>query len=203
MTSSAKRRTNTPALDHDDLAAWIDGATTPPWDDLLNDVLTTQRGKKHADAYHRAVERLLKALFYPDLVWPEREVGLHDGRKRVDLMFANEATSGFFSWVGRHHPALYVWVECKNYTADPANPELDQLSGRFSPSRGQVGLPLCRNLGDKELFIQRCRDTANDQRGFVLPLDDDDLRTLTELRRDGRKHAFWQFLRTRFDRLIL
>jgi hypothetical protein len=75
-------------------------------------------------------------------------------------------------------PAAHVYVECKNYTGDPGNPELDQLAGRFSPLRGQVGLLVCRTLTDKALFIQRCRDTALDRRGYCLPLDDDDVAQL-------------------------
>jgi hypothetical protein len=103
-------------------------------------------------AYRRAVEALLKALFYPELALPEREMSLHAGRKRIDLTFANQATSGFFAWVAKHHPAMYIIIECKNYSGDPENPELDQIAGRFGPSRGKVGLLLCRSFEDKELF---------------------------------------------------
>ena len=39
-------------------------------------------------------------------------------------------------------------VECKNYSRDLKNPELEQLSGRFSPRRGQVGIAACRTIED-------------------------------------------------------
>jgi hypothetical protein len=52
------------------------------------------------------------------------------------------------------------------------NPELDQISGRFSVNRGKVGFLCCREFENRNLFVQRCRDTFVDDRGLVLPLDD-------------------------------
>jgi len=98
---------------------------------------------------------------------------------------------------------MYLVIECKNYVGDPGNPELDQVSGRFSPSRGKVGFLLCRSFEDKELFLQRCRDTANDQRGFVMAFDDEDLRDLVGARRDGDLPKFHRLLKERFDALLL
>ena len=67
----------------------------------------------------------------------------------------------------------HVHVECKNYTGEVANPEIDQLSGRFSNMRGRVGILTCRVL--EENFIKRCADTFADERGLVIPLEDSDL----------------------------
>ena len=92
------------------------------------------------------------------------------------------ATAGFFKWLAAHYAAAHVFVECKNYVGEVGNPELDQLSGRFSPTRGQFGLLVCRRFTDKALFIRRCRDTALDGRGFIIPIDDEDLRGLVQSR---------------------
>ncbi len=87
------------------------------------------------------------------------------------------------------------------FSAD--SPALDQLSGRFSPSRGQFGILVCRTLQNKDLFIQRCRDTALDDRGFIIPLDDDDLGVLVEERQSFSEPDFLPLLKERFDRLVM
>ena len=67
-------------------------------------------------------------------------------------------------------------VECKNYTGDPQNPELDQLMGRFSKhTRGVFGILACRQIKDISLFLDRCKDTLKDGRGLIIPLTDDDV----------------------------
>jgi hypothetical protein len=76
-----------------------------------------------------------------------------------------------------------VVVECKNYGSELGNPEFDQLTDRFAPQRGQIGILCYRGFGDKGDVIRRCRDTALDGRGYLIALDHDDLATLVEERR--------------------
>jgi hypothetical protein len=66
-------------------------------------------------------------------------------------------------------------VECKNYTDDLGNKETDQLSGRFGPTRGWLGILACRQIDDRARLMARCRDTARDGRGFIIPVDDADV----------------------------
>lgn len=196
-----KERVHSPLV-HAELADATGGAE-PDWNALLAGVIDLAPGTPTADTYHRNVDALLTALFWPALTMPRREYRIHEGRKRIDIMYANVAQTGFFGWLGQHHPASNVFVECKNYAQDIGNPELDQLSGRFSPSRGTFGLILCRGFDDKARFIARCRDTAQDNRGFIVVLDDDDLRQLVEARKAGDPQAQFEFLRERFSELVM
>lgn len=176
------------------------------WDSLLTNVTSVQPGNAGATAYHRATKDLLAAVFYPNLVHPRIEQEINQGRKRIDIVFQNSANSGFFQWLSRHYTCPKIVVECKNYSGNPANPELDQLSGRFGPNRGRVGFLICRSFsGDdaRNKFIQSCRDTANDEHGFIIPLEDTDLSALAELASHGDQRGIDQFLRERFDRLIM
>lgn len=199
-----KRTAPQPPMSHEDIAD-AEGSEHVKWAHLLENVTKLTPGKDDADAYSKNVEALLTALLYPVLTHPQREHQIHEGRKRIDITYTNLATSGFFQWLGAHHPCSRIFVECKNYVADPANPELDQLAGRFSPLRGKVGLLVCRRIADKELLLRRCRDTAVDDRGLIIPLDDSDLAELVRARREDPEthNVDFSLLRERFDRLIL
>lgn len=180
---AAKRRSISRPLSNEELGT-TEGLQPPDWARLLQSIREIEPGRAGANMYHLAVEGLLQALFYPALVNPARESRIHDGRKRIDIRFSNVARDGFFWRIPSQHqvPAGYVVVECKNYSEDVANPEVDQVAGRFSPMRGRMGLLVCRSLEDRTNCIARCRDTAQDGRGWVLPLEDDDLAQLIEER---------------------
>lgn len=174
----------------------------PDWDKLLNAVRAARPGLDDASKYHLAVEALLSALFYPALVMPVRESKIHEGRKRLDIKYTNDATRGFFHWLHAVHktPSASVVVECKNYGSELKNPEFDQLTGRFAPQRGQIGFLCYRGFGDKADVIRRCRDAALDRRGYVIALDDDDLAELVEERRSW--NVDFAYLHRRFNELI-
>jgi hypothetical protein len=198
----SKHRKAPPAITHAGLAGVTDSAP-PDWDALLSAIAAVRPGNAGANRYHRAVEALLLPLLYPWLTGLEHEAEIHDGRKRIDIRFDNTATAGFFDLLGRRFGIPYVFAECKNYGEDPVNPELDQLAGRFSPRRGNFGLLICRTIVDKPTFAARCRDTADDGRGFIVGLDDADLADLvaTRLADDGSDPM--RLIRRRFNRLVM
>ncbi|WP_188037320.1 hypothetical protein [Actinotalea sp. JY-7885] len=174
----AAKAANPPeALDHETLGG-LTSAGEPDYDALLQAVLDLPTGAADATAYEKAIEALFGALMYPVLVNPFRQSRIHDGRKIIDIRFTNMARHGFFEWLARHYPAPNVMVECKNYSRSLANPEFDQLSGRFSPSRGKYGLLVYRSYSEKARVMESLRDTARDDRGFMTALDDDDLAEL-------------------------
>jgi hypothetical protein len=174
---ATKRGTPSRPLDHSAFAK-LENIPTPDFTALLTTVTAVKPGRDQATDYEYAIEKLLSALFYPSLAFPVRQDEIHNGRKRIDITYVNAARDGFFEWLSRHYPASHIFVECKNYGKEVGNPEIDQLAGRFSPSRGQIGILVVRTVADKGLLFQRCVDTAKDQRGFILVLDDSDLRVL-------------------------
>lgn len=196
-----KEERRAPPLAHEQLAE-VEGSAPPDWDALIAELQGLAAGTDNATAYENLVERILSALFYPSLCHPSKQHKIHNGRKRIDITYTNEARVGFFAWLAQHYPAAFVFVECKNYGREVGNPEIDQLGGRFSPSRGVVGFLVCRSLEDPGLLEQRCVDTARDQRGYIVTLTDDDLMAMMqEAKRGIISHVFPALMR-KFRRLV-
>lgn len=140
-------------------------------------LMSVPTGTQYASAYHEIIVGVLELLFYPNLSNPKKERPIHDGRKRIDITYNNSADAGFFHQLPNRDRSLtchFIFVECKNYSADVSNPELDQLAGRFSPHRGRVGLLSCRHIDNNDAFMRRCADTYHDDRGLIIPVCDED-----------------------------
>jgi len=131
-------------------------------------------GDRAATEYHNLMIGVNEFIFFPDLMHPKKEREIHQGRKRIDIVFENGASDGIFYRIPnvRKLPCAYIPFECKNYSTDVANPELDQLAGRFSVNRGKLGFLCCRTFDNRARFVESCRDTFRDDRGLIIPLDD-------------------------------
>jgi hypothetical protein len=172
---------------------------------LIARLRATAPGLEQATLYHRLVVGILELLLYPDVISPILEREIDDGRKRVDILFDNAASAGFFHRLHTTYrtPAQFIFVECKNYSKDVANPELDQLTGRFSFNRGQVGFLLCRSVDDMETLLFRCNDAYVAGRGIVIPLTDDDLVAMLDMVVGGGERAYERLFSERFRSVAL
>jgi hypothetical protein len=90
--------------------------------------------------------------------------------------------------------AIYATFECKNYSGDITNPEIDQLAGRFGQQRGNLGFLTCRSLDNEALALKRCRDVATDGKGLVLILTDENIQVLLKAVADRKRNVVDTFL---------
>jgi hypothetical protein len=161
-------------------------------------------GRADASSYHKLIIGLLSFLFFPGLFEPIKEAELHEGRKRLDIRFTNGGATPFFKRIidAAQTRALTVPVECKNYTEDLGNPEFDQLSGRFSHTRGFFGLLCCRSIDNQQRMIATCRDTALDGRGYIVVLSDTDLIDMLDAVESGNRALIDTLLNRRLNELL-
>lgn len=171
---------------------------------LIERIRTLPTGRDNASAFHNLMVGILEFVFWPNLIYPKKETPIHGGRKRIDVTYTNAAKNGFFWRVhtAHHIASNLIMVECKNYSEDPANPEFDQLSGRFSVNRGRLGMLIYRDVRNYDLLISRCHDTAQDGRGFILPLGDAQMIDYLDLIRQGARAAIDQRLENLLTRLM-
>ena len=171
---------------------------------LIEQLHSIKPGGESAAAFHNLSIGILEFLFFPHLMYPQKEHEVHSGRKRIDITFHNVATEGFWHTLCTSPTiaATTIMIECKNYSNDIENPELDQMSGRFSNLRGWFGIILSRQFVQKDLFYERCKDTAKDGRGIVLCLDDADIITLLTLVKEGKRNQMDRFLTQKYQLII-
>lgn len=131
-------------------------------------------GASTANDYHELIVGVVSFIFFPSLIYPKKEAEINEGRKRVDVVYTNGKETGFFYRIALDQDikANIVHVECKNYKDDIANPEFDQLIGRFDHNRGKLGMLFYRISDKPEKVIARCRDAAKSSLGIILPIDD-------------------------------
>lgn len=191
-----------PPLEHLQISE-IEGSDLPNWQELKNKLQALPPGRDQASEYEDLIEQILSAIFYPSLCKPNKQHEIHEGRKRIDITYVNEGRIGFFHWLALHYPSALIFIECKNYGREIGNPELDQLAGRFSPSRGQVGILVCRSVENAAKLQRSCHDTARDHRGFIIVLTDADVMSLIDEAKDAASslHEFAS-LRAKFTPLI-
>ncbi len=172
--------------------------------DLIAELEKIPAGMKGADAYHIWAMHALTVCFYPDLIQPHKEWEINQGRKRIDIVFTNAANNGFFAHRrdANNTAATMVVVECKNYTKDIANPEVDQLLGRFDNNRGRFGIITCRGVQDRDRLLERQRDLAKGGQAYILALTDDDFRKLLEAKSKLEEEALGEILHQKFREII-
>lgn len=144
-------------------------------------------GKAQAGKYHKQIFQALSYVFSGILVNGVIERNADHGRKRIDIVFENPRKGRFFRDLETRHQIFcpIIFIECKNYTHDPKNPEYDQLSARFHNRRGRFGILVCRSIEDAKGKAARCGDVLSSGNGCIIVLEDSDIVKLVQARAKG------------------
>lgn len=173
-------------------------------DERIQILKNIQTGTQEATNFHKITFDNLIEIFGNRLYDPKGEVKINDGRKRIDIVFNNN-DKGFFHQLNTlnkiHCPKIFI--ECKNYGKELGNPEIDQLQTRFSKQRGMFGILLCRTIENKEKMIQRCKDVLHDREGYIIALEDDDIKYLLKIKEQNKEEKIDQFMNQKLDEIIM
>jgi len=102
----------------------------------------------------------------------------------------------------RNLNANTVIVECKNYSNDIANNEIDQLLGRFDNNRGKFGIITCRSIDNPNLLLERCKDAAVRQQGYIITLTDEEMIQMLRAKAEMRDEEIMPFLHRKYRQLL-
>ncbi len=164
-----------------------------------------QAGQKDAHQFHKISFDNLIHIFGNRTSNPTSEQGINEGRKRIDIVFNNSDKNGFFHNLNTVHKLKCpkIIVECKNYGSELGNPEVDQINGRFNSKRGRFGILVCRTIKDKKALLSRCKDLINDNKNYLIVLEDNDIHHLLEFRDKNNEFEIDSFLEKKMDELIM
>jgi hypothetical protein len=76
------------------------------------------------------------------------------------------------------------------------------LAAQGGRNASKLGILVLRTCTGAPLFLARCWDTAQDGRGFMIPLSDTDVVTLLSMIKQRRRSALDVYLEAIFTRLL-
>jgi DNA (cytosine-5)-methyltransferase 1 len=172
--------------------------------ELITKIKKFSPGIEHANNYQVWVFESFKYIFDKELRRGRQEESINEGRKRIDIVFDNKESEGFFWELNslHHIRCAKILVECKNYTSDLKNPEFDQLIGRFHKNYSEFGILTCRSIKDEKQNLARCKDVINSGKGYVLTLCDADILALLKLRDEKRYEDISDYMRALYDKIF-
>lgn len=173
-------------------------------DERISYLKKIETGKSSANEFHKISYDNLIYLFGNRVSKPNSETKINNGRKRIDITFTNN-NQGFFRKLNEvnHIFCPKIMIECKNYTSEISNPEIDQLQGRLNNKRGMFGILFCRSINNKKDLLNRCKDVMNDGKGYIVVLDDNDIIILLNFKENGDEISIDNYLDDKLDELIM
>ncbi len=161
-------------------------------------------GNEGAHKFQKLIGRIVTLSLSSQLTLVKEEAKQHNGRKRIDLLYRNDARPGFFEALVKTYQVKspFIPIECKNYSSDPGNEEFDQLSGRLNDKIGAFGILICREIKDKALMLARRTDYTK-KGEYLIALDDSDIETLIVSRARETPGDFDELLHQRMTEISL
>lgn len=96
-----------------------------------------------------------------------------------------------------------IIIECKNGGSDPANPDVDQLMGRFGKDISKFGFLTFRRIGNRKKFMDRCKDVLAQSGNYILFLVDDDIEKLINLKMNSDEEGILDYMLVLWDELTI
>ena len=171
----------------------------------LEKLRSIRRGRgQRATQFHRLSAIILWLSLYSQISDMKIERIINVGLGKIDVTFQNRNNDGFFKDLKdlADIRSPLISVECKNYTNDIRNPEIDQLSRRLNRQRGMLGILSCRAVENKERLNLNLKFLAANEQKYIIVLEDADLEFMIKERFKSGEEGINIFLREKYEELI-
>ena len=130
--------------------------------------------------YQKSCKSILEHLFVPPLERAYYENETESGANRRDIIMANYATEGFWSFLRTHYSADYIVVDAKNLTGRVSKSNVLQMANYLSiGGTGLFGLLITRNGLDRSAKVIQ-REQWLLHRKMILALTHDDINQMLD-----------------------
>lgn len=142
-------------------------------------------GRAEAILYQKTVLDVINFLFNPDITDGEMEEKTIDGTERRDIIFLNESSANFWSYVRSEHSSIYIMFEIKN-TQSVEMSHLNQTATYLGERLGRLGFIATRNEPD-EGQVRKAFSIFNDSnpKKIILFLTDEDFKNMIDIKCRG------------------
>jgi len=158
--------------------AGTDPTPEPPAVDLLKQLIAIPGGKPTWSQYQRLCSDVLDYLFCPPLEHPHYELPNASKVDRRDIVLANYAPEGFWSFMRTHYQADFIVVDPKNYRKQVGKPEVLQVANYLTQhGTGLFGMIMTRVGADKSAEWT-CREQWILHNKMIIILNDADVQQM-------------------------
>lgn len=125
--------------------------------------------KKEATKFHETVKEIFDIIFTPNLVNWKKEFEIFDKTKRIDILYENKAVFWFFNWLNyiKKVNCPFIPVECKNYSKDVSNPEIDQITWRLWDKIWNFWILVCNTIDDYSKVLNKLKHNVNNPSWWI------------------------------------
>jgi len=71
---------------------------------------------------------------------------------------------------------------------------VDQLIGRLGNIAGKMGILICREVTNEELLMKRCKDAMHQGQGYIIWLEDKDIKALLLFKETQNEEGIMDYL---------
>lgn len=150
-------------------------AEPSPAADLLQQLAAIPGGKPMWSQYQQLCKGILDYLFCPPLEHPHYEHATASKIERRDIVLANYATDGFWSFMRTHYQADFIVADAKNFQKRVGKREVLQMANYLTRhGTGLFGMIMTR-VGADRSAEWTCREQWVLQNKLIIVLNDVDV----------------------------